>query len=139
MPRGKKKAKKGKDEVEVVKPGHKIAKGGVEVEYSADLMALAADPEFDWSTFFQLFSTFLQCTYPYPVDEDLAPEQASQVESFIEMKRQQRRDLLSKGRDDKVAKHTSKLDNNILAGLSRYELDIRYVKSSGPSFMWFVL
>lgn len=49
--KGKKKGKKGGNGDDTLsRPGLKIAKGGVEVEYSPDLMAIAADPEFDWST-----------------------------------------------------------------------------------------
>eukprot|EP01127_Copromyxa_protea_P007874 TRINITY_DN1789_c0_g1_i2.p1 TRINITY_DN1789_c0_g1~~TRINITY_DN1789_c0_g1_i2.p1 ORF type:complete len:524 (-),score=120.21 TRINITY_DN1789_c0_g1_i2:512-2083(-) len=125
MPKGKKKPKKKDGQVveEERKPGHQIARGGVAVEYDASLMALAADSEFDWN-------------------EELPPEQASQLHDYIEGKRKQRRDMLSKGRDDRVARHTSKLDNNILSGLSRYELEIRkreaqefYVRDKfNPSF-----
>ncbi len=120
MPRRKGKGKQGKKgEPDLNRPGQKIIQGGVEVEYSDDLATLAADSEFDWST-------FCSALFAKMVDEDLPPEQANQVVQFVEMKRKQRRDLLSKGRDDRVAKHTSKLDNNILSGLSRYELEIKY-------------
>jgi hypothetical protein len=122
MPRGKKGKKGKKAETAEKKPGQKIIQGGVEVEYMEDLVSMAADSEFDWSTFLLLLSCSIY------EDEELPPEQANQLHEIIEMKRKQRRDLLSKGRDDRVAKHTSKLDNNILSGMSRYELEIKYVR-----------